>query len=70
MSRDDGAETTEVACRFTMPNDAPRGAVLLLPGSLYSDVDGNYPSMNLRPHVYADLAQQLGERGFAVLRMA
>lgn len=60
----------EIACRFTMPQGAARGAVLLLPGSLYSDVDGNYPSMNLRPHAYADLARQLGERGFAVLRMA
>lgn len=60
----------EIACRLTLPDGAPAGAVLLLPGSLYSDVDGNYPSMNLRPHAYADLARQLGERGFAVLRMA
>jgi pimeloyl-ACP methyl ester carboxylesterase len=60
----------EVACRFTLPNGAPCGTVLLLPGSLYSDVDGDYPSMNMRPHVYADVAQRLGERGFAVLRMA
>ncbi|MHC1479354.1 alpha/beta hydrolase [Frateuria aurantia] len=60
----------EIACRFTMPHGTARGAVLLVPGSLYSDVDGNYPSMNIRPHAYADLAQQLGARGFAVLRMA
>lgn len=61
----------EIACRFTMPrHGTARGAVLLVPGSLYSDVDGNYPSMNMRPHAYADLARQLGERGFAVLRMA
>jgi hypothetical protein len=60
----------EIACRFTMPQSTANGAVLLVPGSLYSDVDGNYPSMNMRPHAYADLAQQLGERGFAVLRMA
>ena len=60
----------EIACRFTMPQGTPRGAVLLVPGSLYSDVDGNYPSMNMRPHAYADLAQQLGAHGFAVLRMA
>jgi hypothetical protein len=60
----------EIACRFTVPPDPARGAVLLLPGSLYSDVDGNYPTMNMRPHAYADLARQLGERGFAVLRMA
>lgn len=60
----------EIACRFTMPQGTARGAVLLVPGSLYSDVDGNYPSMNMRPHAYADLARQLGERGFVVLRMA
>jgi hypothetical protein len=60
----------EIACRFTTPQGNARGAVLLVPGSLYSDVDGNYPSMNMRPHAYADLARQLGERGFVVLRMA
>jgi alpha-beta hydrolase superfamily lysophospholipase len=60
----------EIACRFTLPHGAPCGAVLLVPGSLYSDVDGNYPSMNMRPHAYADLARQLGKQGFAVLRMA
>ncbi len=60
----------EIACRITMPQGTARGAVLLVPGSLYSDVDGNYPSMNMRPHAYADLARLLGERGFAVLRMA
>ncbi len=60
----------EIACRLTFPAGAPQGAVLLLPGSLFSDVDGNYPTMNLKPHLYADLAAQLGERGFAVLRMA
>ena len=60
----------EIACRLTMPQGAHRGAVLIVPGSLYSDVDGNYPSMNMRPHAYADLARRLGERGFTVLRMA
>lgn len=60
----------EIACRLTTPAGTPRGGLLLLPGSLYSDVDGNYPSMNLRPHLYADLARQLGQRGYAVLRMA
>ncbi|WP_229211696.1 MULTISPECIES: alpha/beta hydrolase [unclassified Duganella] len=60
----------EIACRLTLPAGKPQGAVLLLPGSLFSDVDGNYPSMNLKPHLYADLAAQLGERGYAVLRMA
>ena len=48
----------------------PVAAVLLLPGSLFSDVDGDYPSWNLRPHMYADLARQLAARGHAVLRYA
>lgn len=60
----------EIPCRLTQPAGVPRAAVLLLPGSLYSDVDGNYPSMNLRPHAYADLARQLAGHGVAVLRMA
>ncbi len=60
----------EIPCRLTQPQRKPRGALLLLPGSLYSDVDGNYPAMNLRPHLYADLARQLGDEGFVVLRMA
>lgn len=60
----------EVPCRISQPSGQVRGLVLLLPGSLYSDVDGNYPSMNMRPHAYADLARQLSDRGFTVLRMA
>ncbi|MCU6498095.1 alpha/beta fold hydrolase [Rugamonas sp. A1-17] len=60
----------EIVCRVTLPAGRPQGAVLLLPGSLFSDVDGNYPAMNIKPHLYADLAAQLGERGYAVLRMA
>lgn len=59
----------EVPYRITMP-EHPRGAILLVPGSLGSDVDGNYPSMGLAPHAYADLARQLAERGYVVLRMA
>src|SRR5436309_14102254 len=48
----------------------PVSAILLVPGSLFSDVDGDYPSWNLRPHIYADLARQLAARGHAVLRYA
>lgn len=59
----------EVPYRITMP-EHPRGAILLIPGSLGSDVDGNYATMGLSPHAYADLAHQLGARGYAVLRMA
>lgn len=60
----------EIPCRISRPAGPPRGAVLLLPGSLFSDVDGNYPTMNLRPHVYADLAGQLAGLDMVVLRMA
>ena len=59
----------EIPYRITRP-DRAKAAVLLLPGSLFCDVDGNFPAMNLRPHAYADLAAQLGARGVAVMRMA
>jgi len=45
-------------------------AILLIPGSLYSDVNGDYPSWNSFPHVYAHLARQLSARGHAVYRFA
>jgi pimeloyl-ACP methyl ester carboxylesterase len=48
----------------------PVSAILLVPGSLFSDVDGDFPSWNLRPHMYADLARQLAAWGHAVLRYA
>lgn len=60
----------KIACRINLPEDTPLARLLLLPGSLYSDVDGNYPSMGMNPHAYADLARQLAARGFAVVRMA
>lgn len=60
----------EIACRINLPAGPALARLLLLPGSLYSDVDGNYPSMNMRPHAYADLARQMALRGFAVVRMA
>lgn len=59
-----------IPCRVSWPAAEPVGAALLLPGSLYSDVDGNYPGMGMHPHAYADLAGQLAERGIVVLRMA
>jgi len=59
-----------IACRFSPSESEAAGAVLIVPGSLFSDVDGNYPTMNMRPHAYADLARHLSARGFAVLRMA
>jgi len=48
----------------------PTGGLVLVPGSLFLDVDGNLPMMNARPHAYADLARQLAGRGLAVLRYA
>lgn len=60
----------QIACRINLPAGNPLARLLLLPGSLYSDVDGNYPAMGMHPHAYADLARQLAARGFAVLRMA
>lgn len=60
----------EVPCRISQGTGEVRALVLLIPGSLYSDVEGNYPSMNMRPHTYVDLARQLSDRGFAVLSMA
>jgi alpha-beta hydrolase superfamily lysophospholipase len=45
-------------------------AILLVPGSLFSDVNGDYPSWNSFPHVYAHLARQLSARGHAVYRFA
>ncbi len=59
-----------IPARITLPAGAPKGAILLLPGSLFSDVDGDYPSMGMKPHVYADLAGQLAAEGWASLRMA
>src|SRR3954453_20982008 len=47
-----------------------RSAILLVPGSLFSDVNGDYPSWNSFPHVYAHLARQLSARGHAVYRFA
>jgi uncharacterized protein len=48
----------------------PVAAIVLIPGSLFCDVDGDFPSWNLHPHMYADLARQLAARGHAVLRYA
>jgi uncharacterized protein len=52
------------------PENAPPSAILLIPGSLFSDVNGDYPTWNSFPHVYAHLARQLSARGHAVFRFA
>jgi hypothetical protein len=62
-----------IPAALTLPPSA-RGdlpsAILLVPGSLFSDVNGDYPSWNSFPHVYAHLARQLSARGHAVYRFA
>lgn len=62
-----------IPAALTLPSShdgALPSAILLIPGSLFSDVNGDYPSWNSFPHVYAHLARQLSERGHAVLRFA
>ena len=56
--------------RITKPAGAARASVLLLPGSLFSDADGDYPAWNVRPHVYRDFAHQLAALGIASMRQA
>src|ERR1051326_9570169 len=60
----------EVPAALTLPDGAVAAAVLLVPGSLFSDVDGNYPTWQSFPRVYAHLAEGLTRRGLAVLRFA
>lgn len=57
-------------CRIDRPDGAMRAALVLIPGSLFLDVDGNYPAWNLRPETYRELGAQLAARGVAVLRYA
>jgi alpha-beta hydrolase superfamily lysophospholipase len=60
----------EIASRLTLPAAAPRGAILLIPGSLFVDADGNIPAMGMMPNTTCDLARRLASLGFASLRMA
>src|SRR3954470_22303955 len=64
----------QIPAAITLPaqrTSAPLpSAILLVPGSLFSDVNGDYPSWNIFPHVYAHLAHQLSARGHAVYRFA
>jgi pimeloyl-ACP methyl ester carboxylesterase len=62
----------EIPTALTLPNGAssPESAVLLIPGSLFSDVNGDYPTWQSFPHVYAHLAHQLSSLGHAVFRFA
>src|SRR5947209_20583725 len=65
------AEGYQLPAGLTIPErQEVRWNIVLLPGSMGNDVDGNYPEMQMKPHMYADLARQLAERGHAVLRYA
>jgi pimeloyl-ACP methyl ester carboxylesterase len=63
----------EIPTALTLPTPLEQdveSAVLLIPGSLFSDVNGDYPTWNSFPHVYAHLAHQLSALGHAVFRFA
>src|SRR5215472_2181733 len=63
----------EIPTALTLPASIDRpleSAVLLIPGSLFSDVNGDYPTWNSFPHVYAHLAHHLSALGHAVFRYA
>jgi uncharacterized protein len=64
-----------IPAALTLPSEptdhaVPPSAILLVPGSLFSDVNGDYPAWNSFPQVYAHLAHQLAARGHAVYRFA
>jgi uncharacterized protein len=62
-----------VPAALTLPlsaSDYVTSAILLIPGSLFCDVDGDFPAWGSYPHVYAHLARQLSARGHAVYRFA
>jgi uncharacterized protein len=63
----------EIPTALTLPPALDRdleSAILLIPGSLFSDVNGDYPTWNSFPHVYAHLAHRLSALGQAVFRYA
>lgn len=61
-----------IPAALTLPATGPvRGGVVVVPGSLFLDVDGNMPMMGrARPNGYLQLARQLAARGMAVVRYA
>jgi uncharacterized protein len=63
----------EIPTALTLPTPLGQdveSAILLIPGSLFSDVNGDYPTWNSFPHVYAHLARKLSALGHAVFRFA
>lgn len=60
-----------IPAALTLPAQGPlASAILLVPGSLFSDVNGDYPAWNSFPHTNAHLARQLAALGHAVYRYA
>jgi hypothetical protein len=56
-------------------NGTRRWEIMLVPGSYFNDVDGNYAQKHgnpfeARPNTYRDLARQLAERGRVAPRYA
>ena len=65
------AEGAQLPGALTLPEGQEvKWSIVLIPGSLANDVDGNYHSAGMNPHTYADLGRQLSQRGHAVLRYA
>lgn len=65
------AEGYRIPAALTLPERRNIAwSLVLIPGSMSNDVDGNYLDIHMHPHMYADLARQLAERGHAVLRYA
>ncbi len=60
----------EIPTAPTLPAGEPASAILLIPGSLFSDVNGDYPAWKSFPHVSAHLAHKLAGRGHIVFRFA
>lgn len=61
----------EIPAAITEPaSTQPVTAVLLVPGSLFCDVNGDFPVWQSRPRVYAYLAEQLSALGHVVYRFA
>jgi pimeloyl-ACP methyl ester carboxylesterase len=65
------AEGYQIPAALTMPEEQEvKWSIVLIPGSMGNDVDGNYPEIHMNPHMYADLSRQLAGQGHAVLRYA
>jgi uncharacterized protein len=66
----------EIPAALALPAEGqPNWGLVLVPGSFYNDIDGNYSQKDgnpfeAHPNAYAQLSRQLAGRGVAVLRFA